>query len=52
METGRFWVCPICNFVTNLTQDWIADHGEPVCPDCDYDMVLEKIPYEDNEVVT
>jgi len=35
--------CPeeTCHQVETVTAAWMAEHGTPVCPDCDSDMVYE-----------
>ena len=40
MDT-RTWKCPDCGLQEDFTQDWLADHGGPVCPQCDMDMELQ-----------
>ena len=37
---SRIWKCPECGHVEEIDQDWLADHGEPVCS-CDCDMELQ-----------
>jgi hypothetical protein len=38
---SRIWKCPECGRVEEIDQDWLADHGEPVCTKCDRDMELQ-----------
>ena len=33
---SRIWKCPECGHVEEIDQDWLADHGEPVCSECDW----------------
>jgi hypothetical protein len=41
VSASRMWKCPECGREETVDQDWLADHGEPVCPVCDCDMKLE-----------
>lgn len=38
---SREWRCPDCGHTEEIDQDWLANHGEPVCPRCDVDMQLQ-----------
>ena len=38
---SRVWQCPECGHVEEIDQDWLADHGEPVCGKCDVDMKIQ-----------
>ena len=38
---SRTWKCPECGHVEEVDQDWLANHGEPVCERCDVDMELQ-----------
>ena len=38
---SRIWKCPECGRVEEIGQDWLADHGEPVCDKCDVDMKIQ-----------
>ena len=38
---SRVWKCPECGQVEEFDQDWLADHGEPVCGKCDRDMEIQ-----------
>jgi len=38
---SRIWQCPECGHTETIDQDWLADHGEPVCNKCDCDMELQ-----------
>lgn len=37
---SRIWKCPECGHTETIDQDWLADHGEPVCS-CDCDMQIQ-----------
>lgn len=39
-SASRKWKCPECGQEETVDQDWLADHGEPVCEKCDCDMKL------------
>ena len=41
MSTARAWKCPDCGKVTEISYDWLAEHGGPVCENCDCDMELQ-----------
>jgi hypothetical protein len=44
---SRTWKCPECGHVETIDQDWLADHGEPVCGKClDVDMELQPKGYK------
>lgn len=43
----RTWKCPECETTVQVSQDWLADHGDPVCSTCDCDMELQ--PVEGND---
>ena len=34
------WQCPECDYSVLWPYEILADKGNPVCPDCDIDMVL------------
>lgn len=38
---SRVWRCPDCGHTEEIDQDWLADHGEPVCGRCDVDMQIQ-----------
>ena len=38
---SRTWKCPECGHVEEIDQEWLADHGEPVCQRCDVDMEIQ-----------
>ena len=38
---SRIWECPECGHVEKIDQDWLADHGKPVCTKCDCDMKIQ-----------
>ena len=40
MSTARIWSCPECGHTEDIGYDWLAEHGGPVCQQCDEDMVL------------
>jgi hypothetical protein len=37
---SRIAECPECGHAEVIGQDWLADHGAPVCNHCDCDMQL------------
>jgi hypothetical protein len=37
----RTWKCPQCGHSEEISYDWLADHGGPVCGHCDCDMTLQ-----------
>ena len=37
----RTWKCPDCGHTETISYDWLAQHGGPVCQQCDCDMELE-----------
>lgn len=41
MSTDRTWKCPQCGHCVEIGYDWLADHGTPICGDCDIDMELQ-----------
>ena len=41
MNTNRTWTCPDCGSSTEISYDWLAEHGGPVCEKCDCDMELQ-----------
>lgn len=43
---SRTWKCPECGHVEEIDQDWLADHGEPVCGKCDRDMEIQRREYK------
>ena len=49
----RTWKCPDCGQTQQINYDWLAEHGGPVCGDCDCDMKLqpEVIPNERPAVI-
>jgi hypothetical protein len=40
----RAWKCPDCGKTTEISYDWLAEHGGPVCDKCDCDMELQPEP--------
>jgi hypothetical protein len=36
----RTWKCPMCGHTEEIGYDWLAEHGGPVCQECDRDMEL------------
>ena len=44
MDTRR-WKCTDCGASVEVNYDWIAEHGNPYCPDCDFEMLL--VPLDD-----
>ena len=41
MNTTRTWKCSDCGTTTEVSYDWLAEHGGPVCEKCDCDMELQ-----------
>lgn len=41
MSTDRTWTCPECGHTEQISYDWLAEHGGPVCGPCDCDMELQ-----------
>jgi uncharacterized Zn finger protein (UPF0148 family) len=41
MSTTRTWKCPECGLSLEISYDWLAKHGGPVCEHCDGDMELQ-----------
>jgi len=37
----RTWKYPDCGKTTEISYDWLAEHGGPVCEKCDCDMELQ-----------
>jgi hypothetical protein len=37
----RSWKCPDCGHTEEISYDWLAEQGGPVCQKCDCDMELE-----------
>jgi len=40
----RTWKCPTCGHCEEISYDWLAEHGGPVCKHCDCDMALQPEP--------
>lgn len=40
--SARKWKCPECGLEESVSQDWLAEHGGPVCSACDCDMELQE----------
>lgn len=40
----RTWKCPECGRTEEISYDWLAEHGGPVCGKCDCDMELMSEP--------
>ena len=38
MSAARTWKCPQCGLSLEIGYDWLAEHGGPVCEQCDCDM--------------
>jgi hypothetical protein len=38
---ARTWKCPECGHTEAISYDWLAEHGGPVCGECDCDMELQ-----------
>jgi hypothetical protein len=41
MSEARTWKCPECGHTEEIGYDWLAEHGGPVCGQCDCDMELQ-----------
>jgi hypothetical protein len=41
MNTTRTWKCPDCGKTTEISYDWLIEHGGPACDKCDCDMELQ-----------
>ena len=41
MNANRTWKCPDCGTTTEISYDWLAANGGPICGECDSDMELE-----------
>jgi len=41
MNTDRTWKCPDCGKTTEISYDWLVEHGGPVCEKCDCDMAVQ-----------
>jgi len=41
MSATRTWKCPQCGASLEISYDWLAEHGGPVCEHCDCDMDLQ-----------
>jgi hypothetical protein len=41
MSRARTWKCPQCGLTLEVSYDWLAEHGGPVCEHCDSDMELQ-----------
>ena len=37
----RTWKCPECELSLEISYDWLAEHGGPICEKCDCDMELQ-----------
>jgi hypothetical protein len=40
-DGARTWKCLACNSSQQVSYDWLAEHGGPICMQCDCDMRLE-----------
>jgi len=41
MNMTRTWKCLDCGKTTEISYDWLAEHGGPVCEKCDCNMELQ-----------
>ena len=41
MQMIRIWKCPECGHAEEISYDWLAEHGGPICEQCDGDMTLQ-----------
>lgn len=44
MNNDHNWYCDECGFETKWEQKDYAERGNPVCPDCDDDMITGSCP--------
>jgi len=51
MSTTRTWKCPQCGLSLEISYDWLAQHGGPVCEHCDCDMDLQPAGADDGKLV-
>jgi hypothetical protein len=47
----RTWKCPQCGHSAEISYDWLAEHGGPVCQQCDCDMGLQPETADDDRAV-
>jgi hypothetical protein len=47
----RTWKCPQCGHSDEISYDWLAEHGGPVCQPCDCDMELQPEAADDDWAV-
>ena len=46
VDDERTWKCPECGDTVDIGYDWLAEHGGPVCEECDCDMGLQEATEE------
>jgi hypothetical protein len=46
---ARTWECPDCGETAEVSYDWLAECGGPVCGKCDCDMELLPEMKEEND---
>jgi hypothetical protein len=54
VSEARTWKCDECGHCEEISYDWLAEHGGPVCNNCDCDMTLQPeadVTAEDRTVV-
>jgi hypothetical protein len=51
MSTPRTWKCPQCGLSLEISYDWLAEHGGPVCEHCDCDMDLQPAEADNEKLV-
>ena len=51
MSTARSWKCPQCGASLEISYDWLAEHGGPVCDHCDCDMDLQPAGADNGKLV-
>lgn len=51
MSTARIWKCPQCGLSLEIAYDWLAEHGGPVCEQCDCDMDLQPAGADNGKLV-
>jgi hypothetical protein len=47
----RTWKCPDCGKTTDISYDWLANHGGPICEKCDCDMELQPAAADDDNLL-
>lgn len=50
MSAARTWKCPQCGASLEISYDWLAERGGPVCEHCDCDMDLQPAAADDEKL--